>query len=237
MVSIDEFRKMALSFSETKELDHWGRPSFRVRGKIFSTIWPDQGLAMIKLSLVDQSVFNKLDPDIFYPVPGGWGRKGATFVQLKKLRKSMLKEVLLKAWTMVAPKVSSKKTSTLSKSNMALIQKETDQILDRVRAVLMPLPGVTEGLSYGTAGFHVNKKFLARIKEDGETLVVRTSDRDIWLDADPSIFFITDHYLHYPAVLVRLTKVRQKDLQKLLLDAWQEGSAVKSRTKKKDNYR
>jgi len=92
--------------------------------------------------------------------------------------------------------------------------------LDKIRQIVMPLPGVTEGTSYGTPGFHVNKKLLARLKEDGETLMVRTYERDAWMKKDPNIFFITDHYKNYPSMLVRLGKVKPKDLKAILTDAW-----------------
>jgi hypothetical protein len=52
----------------------------------------------------------------------------------------------------------------------------------------------------------VKKRFLARLKEDGETLVVKVGDeeRDILLAADPEVFFLTPHYFGYPTVLIRL---------------------------------
>src|SRR5437016_5947075 len=46
--------------------------------------------------------------------------------------------------------------------------------MDRLRPIALALPGMTEGTSYGTPGFHVNKKFIARLEEDGITLVIRT---------------------------------------------------------------
>lgn len=105
MVTIETFRQLALSFPESVEQDHFGKPSFRVRKKIFATLWLKEQRAMVKLSLIDQSVFCDFDKKIFYPVPGGWGKQGATFVELKKVRKDMLLDALTTAWKGVAPKI------------------------------------------------------------------------------------------------------------------------------------
>lgn len=94
--------------------------------------------------------------------------------------------------------------------------------LQFLRNVLLPLPGVTEGLSYGTPGFHVQKKFIARLWENGEVLVVRTDERDKWIQKDPEVFFFTDHYRNYPAVLVNLNRVEPAMLEQLLIAAWKE---------------
>lgn len=96
--------------------------------------------------------------------------------------------------------------------------------LDDVREIALALPAVTEGLSYGTPAFRVKKHFLARMREDGETLAVRISmdQRDLLLDADPEVFFITDHYAGHPAILVRLTRTTRAQLKDLLEDAWRE---------------
>ncbi len=104
MISIDTARQLALSLPEAEEHDHFGRPSFRIKGKIFSTLWPIEKRAMVKLSLIDQSVFTAFDSSVFYPVPGGWGRQGATFIELKKVKKAMLKDALTTAWCTAAPK-------------------------------------------------------------------------------------------------------------------------------------
>ena len=87
---------------------------------------------------------------------------------------------------------------------------------------MQKFPGVTEGICFGTAAFYVNKKLLVRFKEDGETLVVHTDERDKWMKENPAIFFITDHYLNYPSMLVRLAKVKDKDLQTLIATAWKK---------------
>jgi hypothetical protein len=94
--------------------------------------------------------------------------------------------------------------------------------LATVRRLALALPGVEEGLSYGTPGFRVRGRFLARLWEDGETLVVKCGDdeRDYRMKADPETFFITDHYRGYPTVLVRLAKVTEADLREVLEQAW-----------------
>ena len=91
-----------------------------------------------------------------------------------------------------------------------------------VRRLALALPGVEEGLSYGTPGFRVRGRFLARLWEDDETLVVKCGDdeRDFRMQADPETFFVTAHYRGYPIVLVRLARVREEDLEAVLEEAW-----------------
>jgi hypothetical protein len=76
-------------------------------------------------------------------------------------------------------------------------------------------------MTHGTPGFYVQKKFLARLWENGEVLVVRTDDREQWLNTDPQTFFITDHYRNYPTMLIDLERVEPEVLKRILIDAWQ----------------
>ena len=105
MVSIKTFKTLALSFPETVELPHFDLTSFRVKKKIFATLSEEKQRAMLKLSLIDQSVFCSFDKDVIYPVPGAWGKTGSTYFELKKIKKEMLKDALLQAYCNVAPKV------------------------------------------------------------------------------------------------------------------------------------
>lgn len=91
-----------------------------------------------------------------------------------------------------------------------------------VRRIARRFPGVEEGTSYGTPALRVAKKFMARMWEDGETLVVKCGfdERDFRMRADPDTFFSTDHYRGYPTVLVRLTRVTERDLRDVLEVAW-----------------
>jgi hypothetical protein len=93
---------------------------------------------------------------------------------------------------------------------------------DAVRRLALALPKVQEVFSYGTPGFKVAGKLFARFHQDGEAVVVRidSKERAMRMRADPHAFFITDHYLNYPWMLVRLSAVRLDDLRDLLQDAW-----------------
>ena len=104
-VTANNFRKLALSLPETEERQHMNHPDFRVAGKIFATLgYPDKTRGMVKLSPEDQHYFSKDYPDVFIPVKGAWGRRGATSVQLKAATKEVLAKALRAAWRNTAPK-------------------------------------------------------------------------------------------------------------------------------------
>jgi hypothetical protein len=77
MVAIETFKTLALSFPEVVELPHFDLTSFRIKKKIFATLSFEKQRVMLKLSLVDQSVFCSFDKEIIYPVPGAWAKPGA----------------------------------------------------------------------------------------------------------------------------------------------------------------
>jgi hypothetical protein len=89
-----------------------------------------------------------------------------------------------------------------------------------VRKVLSPMPGTVEGRTHNTPSFHIKKKFLLRLREDYETLAVYHENRDQWIAKNPEIFFITEHYLKYPYLLIKMADVDPADLEKLLLESW-----------------
>src|SRR5215472_16624808 len=67
---------------------------------------------------------------------------------------------------------------------------------DDLRRVAREFAGIEESTSYGTAALKVHGTLLVRLKEDGETVVLKTTftDRDLLMHADPDVYFITDHY-------------------------------------------
>jgi hypothetical protein len=94
---------------------------------------------------------------------------------------------------------------------------------ERVRAIALELPGVEESTSYGTPSLKVKGKFISRLRTEAEgALALRCDflDRQILLQASPGTFFVTDHYLNYPMILVRLDKIRRGELKDLIERAW-----------------
>ncbi|MCA1579842.1 MAG: MmcQ/YjbR family DNA-binding protein [Acidobacteria bacterium] len=100
----DDFRKIALSLPEATESAHMRHPDFRVGGKIFATLMPEKGWAMVKLTPEDQEAFMQIAPKVFSPVNGAWGRQGATRVHLKSATKTVARDGLTAAWRFRAPK-------------------------------------------------------------------------------------------------------------------------------------
>ena len=90
-----------------------------------------------------------------------------------------------------------------------------------IRRTVSALPGAEEGTSYGTPAWRYKGRLLARLHQDGQSIVLKVGNetRDHLLQADPDTFFITDHYIGYPTVLARLDKLSAADLKKLLVRA------------------
>lgn len=98
-----------------------------------------------------------------------------------------------------------------------------------VAAIGLALPGVNEGTSYGTPALRVAKAFLTRFRPEDGSIVIKLpiDERDIRIEAAPAIYFITDHYKAWPAVLVRLSKVSKAELKVLLTRAWRDAAPKK----------
>lgn len=93
---------------------------------------------------------------------------------------------------------------------------------DTVRAIARELTGAVERTSYGTPAFYVGKTLFARQHQDGEFLVIRMQpeQRALRVKAAPATYFVTEHYVNYPLVLVRLATVEQDELRDSLTEAW-----------------
>ena len=91
-----------------------------------------------------------------------------------------------------------------------------------VRRLALALPGVQEGVCFGTPAFYVRRKLMLRLREDGETLVVRfpKEKRAALIEENPDVFSVTDHYRNYPAVLVNLLAVNREVLGRMIEGAW-----------------
>jgi hypothetical protein len=92
-----------------------------------------------------------------------------------------------------------------------------------VRRLLLALPGVTEGRSYGLPSFLLKGRFLARFRDGDTVLVLQLAtimERDILMQMDANAFFFTEHYRDYPAVLIRLSEVPRALLTTVVTDSW-----------------
>lgn len=94
---------------------------------------------------------------------------------------------------------------------------------DDVRRIALSLPATIEKPSYGTPGFRVKDKLFARIREEGDELVVWCTDvdeKDALIASEPEKFSTTAHYDGHPMVLVRFAAVETNELAELLTESW-----------------
>ncbi len=94
---------------------------------------------------------------------------------------------------------------------------------DDVRRLALALPATSEKASYGMPGFRVKGRLFARIREEGDLLVLwvdHVDEKMALIASDPAKFTTTPHYDGYPLVLVRMDAVEVDELGELLADAW-----------------
>ena len=98
---------------------------------------------------------------------------------------------------------------------------------DRVKKLARTLPDVDVGTTYGAPALKVRGKMFACIAShrsaEPNTLAVRMSflERDLRLSAEPNLYYLTPHYVNYPVVLCRLSRIGDDALRELLDVGWQ----------------
>lgn len=99
------FLKLAMSLPDVAEGAHQSGADLRVAGKIFasSAVRPG-GAAYLKLTVEQQQMLCAAEPKAFAPVPGGWGRNGATWFYPRHADASTAKSALWMAWRNAASK-------------------------------------------------------------------------------------------------------------------------------------
>jgi hypothetical protein len=94
---------------------------------------------------------------------------------------------------------------------------------DDVRKFALLWTEVEDSTSYGTPALKVRKKLLARLKEDGDSLVipdVPQDEREMLVESAPKVFYFTDHYRDYPITLIRLSKAKRAIVEPPLRRHW-----------------
>jgi hypothetical protein len=87
------------------------------------------------------------------------------------------------------------------------------------RKIALSFEGASEGPYFGKPAIFVAEKFLTRVhhKEDAVVLAIGSMEmRDVMLEAEPKLFYITDHYKNFPYLLARLSKLTKETLKDLL---------------------
>ncbi len=94
-----DFRRIALSLEGAEEGSHMGAADFRVGGRIFATLAAEQqGFGNLILTPEQQAAFVEEAPEVFLPIPGGWGRMGMTHIRLSAANEEVLTGALHTAW-------------------------------------------------------------------------------------------------------------------------------------------
>ncbi|HEV7692698.1 MAG TPA: hypothetical protein VGO52_17805 [Hyphomonadaceae bacterium] len=101
----EAYLKLAMSLPEVTAGSHQAGGDLRVGGKIFSSPADRPGgAAYLKLTPDQQAMLCKAEPEMFAPVPGGWGLKGATWIYPKKADAKTARSALWMAWRNAASK-------------------------------------------------------------------------------------------------------------------------------------
>src|SRR5262252_2777331 len=94
-----DFRRIALSLEGVEEYSHAGLPAFRVGGRKFASLASQaDGYGNLMLTLEQQAAFVEEAPEVYLPIPGGWGRMGHTHIRLAAADKDVLTGALQTAW-------------------------------------------------------------------------------------------------------------------------------------------
>jgi hypothetical protein len=94
-----DFQRIALSLEGVEEYSHAGLPAFRVGGRKFASLASQaEGYGNLMLTLEQQAAFVEEAPEIFLPIPGGWGKMGHAHIRLEAGSEDVLTGALRTAW-------------------------------------------------------------------------------------------------------------------------------------------
>ncbi len=94
-----DFRRIALSLEGVDEYSHAGLPAFRVGGRKFASLASQAGgYGNLMLALKQQAAFVEEAPEIFLPIPGGWGKMGHRHIRLAPASEDVLTGALRREW-------------------------------------------------------------------------------------------------------------------------------------------
>jgi hypothetical protein len=126
----------------------------------------------------------------------------------------------------MAPAARKSKGASPAKPAVRELSRDTKRVKGLIAKA--KLTGVEEGLSYGMPSLKVMGKFLARVREpDVLVLMCALEEKEFLMQSNPEVYFETDHYKGWPAVLIRLSKIGDVELTHRLGVAWRRQAPKK----------
>src|SRR6185369_14650753 len=134
MIAAD-FRTIALSLEGVEEYSHAGLPAFRVGGRKFASLASQaEGYGNLMLTLEQQAAFVHDAPEIFLPIPGGWGKMGHTHIRLAAASEDVLTGALRTAWRLRMDKnAKTSRPSIAERRGTGVIDKKRGKRRERER--------------------------------------------------------------------------------------------------------
>jgi hypothetical protein len=102
MMTVAQFRALVLAMPEAEEGQHHGHPDFKVRKKIFATLWPDKGRGVLMLPLVEHLAALQRTPAAYVSL-GKPSLRGVTGVMLEQADAGDVRDLVVEAWCHTAP--------------------------------------------------------------------------------------------------------------------------------------
>jgi hypothetical protein len=110
-MTASDFHRIARSLEGVEEYSHAGLPAFRVGGRKFASLASQAaGYGNLMLTLEQQAAFVEEAPDLFLPIPGGWGKMGHAHIRLAAASEDVLTGALQTAWKLRVDKNAKTKT-------------------------------------------------------------------------------------------------------------------------------
>jgi hypothetical protein len=101
---------------------------------------------------------------------------------------------------------------------------EEPMTFDDLTAMLLSWDLVEPATTHGTPSFKVKGKLLTRLKEDGDSILIKSvppDERAMLCEAAPDLYYFTDHYRDYPMVLMRLSHADPQTVRVMLQRTYQ----------------
>lgn len=233
-MDLDDVRRMALALPGAEEGTWFGLPTFRVRSKFFAGMAKDGASLVLRCDGYERKHLMEAEPDVYF-VTDHYRGDPYVLVRLRAIGPDALRERIEESWRMAAPKrlVAELEAAAAPadpvrparagfRSVAARFSDEGPMNADEVRRMALAFPGVEEDRSGGTTSFRVRRTLFARLRDGGETLVLKCNlfERKYLLEDFPDVFYLGENYRDYPFVYVRAAAVTPELLRERMEAAY-----------------